>query len=104
MQAPWGEAILTGKKTIESRSYPLPECLLNQVIWIIDSPEGEVKKSALPDSVPAEDFDLKMTGYVIFDKSWVYPSLSAFNKDFKKHLVPCSSGYAWTKERPIYAW
>ena len=96
---------MTGKKSIETRSYPLPEVLLNKIIWIIESPEGKPKKSALPDTVPIGTHKLKIKGYVIFEKNVKYASKKEFDLDFEKHMVPSDSKYGkWTEENPIYGW
>ena len=58
MQAPWAEELLSGRKTIETRTYPLPESLIDKKIWIIESKEGTAGKSSVADHVPRGSKDL----------------------------------------------
>lgn len=75
IQAPWAEAILTGRKTIETRCYPMPEQWEGQPLVIIETPG---KKG---------QFRSRVAGLVIFGKSYRYESRLSFIREQKVLLV-----------------
>ena len=51
LQNPFSELLISGRKTIETRGYPLPESLLYKHVIVIESSQGEGCRSGLKDSV-----------------------------------------------------
>ena len=76
IQWPWSELLLTGKKTIETRNYPLPEWLKNQPVAIIETP-GKKRK----------DFKARIVGVIVFNDCKEYTTQKSWNADYSKHLV-----------------
>ena len=58
IQAPWAEAIVSGRKVIETRLYPMPRKWVGQPLAIIETP-GK-----------ARHFQRRIAGLVIFAPSW----------------------------------
>eukprot|EP01084_Bolivina_argentea_P261114 441133_1 len=109
MQKPWALYILSGKKSIETRSYSLPEALLNRKIEILESEKGIDGVSTLNGNIfDAKDLNHKICrkGWVIFDEVIEYKNRLDFEQDVKKHLVSSDSGYAWKdgKTDVIFGW
>lgn len=106
MQSPWAEALLEGRKTIETRSYKLPEALIGKKIAILRTPCGVAGKSTLMDRVDLLENDgPKIIGWCVFESVVEYTKRSYFQRDQSKHLVDASSGYSWKEgTQPIFGW
>ena len=94
IQAPWAQAIVSGRKVIETRFYPLPEKWVGQPLVIIETP-GK-----------ARHFERRVAGFVILDKSWCYADKASLAQDRAKHLVdPDDPLFGWKHdEKPKWAW
>lgn len=93
IQAPWARLLLEGKKSIETRTYPLPEKYLGQELWLIETP-GHFGK-----------FKARVIGVIKFSGYKAYKSASEFYGDKDLHLVePNNTDYAWKKGIPKYGW
>jgi hypothetical protein len=107
MQHPWAGLLLNGNKTIETRSYNLPQALLGKRIIILESQPGKDQVSSLGNILVGEEINesVKPTGWVIFDRVITYRYRSKFEADEKMHLVKRNSGYGWKEETEIvYGW
>ena len=121
MQSPYANHLLTGRKTIETRGYPLPAALLQNNdetddeirIDILESESGKDGVSSIPDNVtvltskqPKPDQAsppvLIRKGWCTFVESFKYTSREQFEADGHKHLVPRTSGYGWDDNRREY--
>jgi hypothetical protein len=91
IQWPISELILTGKKTIETRTYPIPNHYLNKEMILIETPG---KKG---------NFKSRMRGIILFTDCFEYENKSAFYKDSKKHCVTPNSEWAWI-DKPKWGW
>ncbi len=75
VQAPWAESIVRGKKTIETRFYPLPQKYVGEEMFLIETPGERL------------DFKARIIAIVIFNESFRYRDSSHFYRDSKRHLV-----------------
>jgi hypothetical protein len=91
IQWPISELILSGKKTIETRTYPIPSQYLNQEMLIIETPGKQGK------------FKARIVAIIKFSKCIQYKSKKEFYKDSNKHFVTPDSAWAW-KEKSKYGW
>jgi hypothetical protein len=114
MQHPYSELLVDGAKSIESRSYPLPEALLDTKIEILQSEKGQDGISSVPnrvtlhkstdnDNYSSSQSPLKRIGWVTFSACIQY-TREEFESDREKHLVDPNSGYCWNDERPMFGW
>ena len=87
VQAPFSRYILDGSKSIETRSYPLPDDLLGQSIMLCESTPGIDSVSSVKDVVSAGQADLLMIGEIIVSACTEYTSQESFDKDRTLHLV-----------------
>ena len=94
IQAPWAEAILSGRKTIETRYYPMPKKWEGQPLAIIETPGRKGR------------FRSRVAGFIIFGRSHCYESKTAFLRDKSKHLVdPEDAVFGWRDEgKPKWGW
>lgn len=110
VQEPWGSMILSKRKTIETRRYPLPPKLLNQRILLLGSPAvaGDSRLSQMGDTVIMNPGDTtKIIGWCIFDDVKTYTDRTAFQDEENLHCVSSDSKFAWSDQSPvdrIYGW
>jgi hypothetical protein len=94
IQAPWAQAIVSGRKVIETRFYPLPAKWIGQPLVIIETPgkTGHFKR--------------RIAGFVLFAKSWCYADRASFARDQAQHLVdPDDAVFGWRDDsHPKWAW
>lgn len=88
---PFASMIVEGKKTIETRTYPIPEKYIGQKIWVIETGNSNAGRS-------------KIIGWVIFDESFAYSSESKFRKDVRKHHVVQNGDWDWTPAKKKWGW
>ena len=91
IQFPISQDILLGSKTIETRTYPIPNSYLNKALVLIETP-GKLG-----------NFKARAIAIIKFTECFEYKSKSDFYKDSKKHLVTKGSKWAW-KEKAKFGW
>ena len=97
IQYPWSELILSGKKKIETRSYPLPKKFEGMEIAVIETPGKQGKKVGIDKA--------RITGTVTFSGSKRYGSREEWRRDFKHHLVEDSDPlFSYSDDKPKYGW
>lgn len=87
IQFPISRLILEGEKTIETRTYPLPEKYENKVLLFVETPGKEGK------------FKSRIVAKIKFGKSFLYDSEKSFYEDFEKHKVNKESQWAWKSQK-----
>ncbi len=92
IQYPISRLILNGEKTIETRTYPIPEQYINKEMAIIETPGKD------------GDFKARIIGTLVFGKSFCYASKGEFYKDDKKHCVTPDSPWKWEDGKPKWGW
>jgi hypothetical protein len=75
IQCPWSELLVSGKKLIETRSYPLPEKYKDKYLALIETP-GQ-----------SGDFSARIIALIKFDYSFQYRNYQHWLSDQKLHLV-----------------
>lgn len=91
IQYPISTEITSGKKVIETRTYPIPPKYLNKEILLIETP-GRYGK-----------FKARATAIIKFTNCFQYKSQTDFYSDSKRHLVTATSKWAW-KDKPKWGW
>lgn len=92
IQQPYAHLIVTGKKVIETRTYPIPERLVGKKLALIET-SGASRK-----------FKARVIGIVEFNTSWKYNTLAEFRKDEGKHLVSEGSAFDYDSKKGKWAW
>ena len=91
IQYPISRLIAEGKKTVETRTYPLPAQYLNKLILIVETP-GRTGA-----------FKARIIGTIRFGACKKYASKEKFLADIKRHCVDEQSPWAWSS-KPKWAW
>jgi hypothetical protein len=91
IQFPISQLILSGKKTIETRTYQMPASFLGREIAIIETPGR------------TGSFKARIIGTVIFGHSFKYKSKITFYEDIHRHAVTPDSPWKWSN-KPKWGW
>lgn len=83
IQYPISRLILSKEKTVETRTYPLPDKYDGVEMVLIETPG---KKG---------NFKARIIALITFDGCFQYESKSQFTKDIKRHLVEPGSIWDW---------
>jgi len=84
IQYPISQLIVDGKKTIETRTYPIPDKYLNEEMALIETP-GKTGK-----------FKARVIAIIKFTECFQYKNKKEFYADSDKHCVTPDSDWAWT--------
>ena len=89
IQWPISELILSGKKTIETRTYPIPEKYINQEMLMIETPGKEGK------------FKARIVAIIKFTECIEYKDKKEFYLDSGKHFVTPESEWSWQSKKKV---
>lgn len=92
IQFPISRLILSGEKTIETRTYPIPSGYINQEMILVETPgkSGKFKSRAI--------------AIIKFGPSFEYKSEAAFYADSGHHCVDPNSPWAWDPQKGKWGW
>lgn len=91
IQFPISQLILNGKKTVETRTYTLPEKYVHQDLYLVETPGDN------------GIFRARIIAIIQFGKPFLYESKREFYKDIKRHNVNPESLWAW-QDKPKWGW
>ena len=93
IQSPWSQLIIEGRKSIETRTYPIPKKYIDNPMWLIETP-GKLGK-----------FKARVIGIVTFSGSKEYLTAFDFYSDSEKHLIyPDNETYAFNEKKKKFGW
>ncbi len=92
IQFPISRLILTGEKTVETRTYPIPEKYVGVPIAIVETP-GKTG-----------NFKARIIALAVFGKAFRYESKDSFYRDAKRHCVSSNSEWAWDAKKGKWGW
>jgi hypothetical protein len=92
IQFPISRLIIDGKKTIETRTYPLSGQYIGKEMLIIETPGR------------GGDFKARIVGLVVFGESFKYASKGEFYQDQQRHGVSPDSKWKWQNGKPKWGW
>ena len=93
IQSPWSSLLIDGEKSVETRSYPLPEKYEGVELALIETPG----KRGL--------FKSRIIGTITFSHSFLYATKQEWLDDYNRHKVPDSDeSYGWNPLRSKYGW
>ena len=92
IQYPISGEILAQKKTIETRTYPIPQKYIGKTLLFVETPGTKGK------------FKSRIVAKIVFAESFPYKSKSEFYADVGRHLVTSSSPWAWSDDKPKWGW
>jgi len=91
IQWPISQDIISGLKSIETRTYPLPKSYLNEEIILVETPGKKGK------------FKARGIAIIKFTKSFAYRNKKEFYLDIDKHCVSKDSPWSW-RDKPKWGW
>ena len=92
VQFPISQLITSGKKTVETRTYPIPAKLVGKEVAIVETPG------------PKGKFKARIVCLAVFGESFPYKSQAQFYRDQARHKVSPESQWAWNPEKPKCGW
>ncbi len=111
LQQPFSGMVMSGMKTIETRSYPLPSSLLYKHICLIESKPGKDGVSDLKDFAynrTGNEEDGKegethprILGTIVFSECFEYESEEQWKQDCDAHCVSVETYYDWPRSRNL---
>ena len=98
IQWPWSQLLLSGKKTVETRSYDIPEKYRGVDLAIIETPGPRGKKDAGITKA-------RIIGTIVFEKTYRFQSVKHWQSEENLHFVPTKDPqYAWSKRDEVWGW
>ena len=92
IQAPWSTLLINGQKTVETRSYRLPQRLEGVELALIETPGKSAK------------FKSRIIGTITFASYVQYCSKEQWQSDESRHKVDINDSlYGW-KDKPKFGW
>ena len=92
IQYPISRMILDGIKTIETRTYPIPQQYVGKEMLIVETPG------------PKEKFKARLVGTIVFGESFQYNTSKVFYSDKDRHQVTPDSPWRWVTTKPKWGW
>lgn len=97
IQYPWSELLVSGKKKIETRTYPLPKKFIDVELAVIETPGKLGKKNGITSA--------RIIGTITFIESKKYKSKKDWKRDSALHLVSEDDPmFAFSSAKPKYGW
>ena len=92
IRSPWSTLLINGQKSVETRSYRLPQRLEGVELALIETPGKSAK------------FKSRIIGTITFSSCVQYSSKEQWQSDESKHKVGISDKtYGW-KDKPKFGW
>lgn len=92
IQTPWAELLINGQKTVETRSYRLPQRLEGVELAVIETPGKSAK------------FKSRIIGTIVFSHSFQYQNEGHWAFDYERHCVHITNEYGWKSNKPKFGW
>lgn len=98
VQWPWSQLLLDGKKTIETRSYTIPNWMVGKDVALIETPGPRGLKIAGIRKA-------QIVGVIRFSAAFQYKSKANWIADFERHRVDeYDPKFAWNQKKPKFGW
>jgi hypothetical protein len=92
IQTPWSELLINAIKSVETRTYPLPDKYAGETLALIETP-GRYGK-----------FKSRIIGTITFSHSFKYRDQKAWQDDYNRHFVAVDDPiYGWVPNDPFFA-
>lgn len=93
IQIPWSSLLISGLKSVETRSYPIPAKYEGVELALIETP-GKSRK-----------FKSRIIGTITFSHSFKYPDKTSWIDDYNRHKVEDHDPmFGWKDNKPKYGW
>lgn len=93
IQQPWADMLINGDKTVETRSYHIPEKYIGETLAVIETPGKKGK------------FKSRIIGTITFSHSFKYSDKNEWISDYNRHKVnETNKDYGWNDSKNKYGW
>jgi len=93
IQIPWSSLLINSDKSVETRSYALPEKYEGVELALIETP-GKYGQ-----------FKSRIIGTITFSHSFKYPDKQSWIDDYNRHKVEeLDEFYSWNSDKDKYGW
>ena len=93
IQSPWSYLLINGDKSVETRSYALPEKYEGVELALIETP-GKYGQ-----------FKSRIIGTITFSHNFKYPDKQSWKDDYNRHKVEENDEfYGWNPDKLKYGW
>lgn len=92
IQYPISKLIIGGNKSVETRTYPLPDNYVGKEMALIETP-GKLG-----------NFKSRVVAIITFGPSFKYENKTKFYADMDRHFVAPDSLWAWNPLKPKWGW
>ncbi len=93
VQIPWSTLLINGCKSVETRSYPLPEKYEGVELYLVETP-GKYGR-----------FKARAIGTITFSHSFKYPDKQSWIDDYNRHKVEEGDEFCdWNENKLKYGW
>lgn len=98
IQWPWSSLLICGKKSVETRRYPLPSHYLGKELALIETPGPRGGRLA-------GIANARIIGLVVFESNFEYISRADWLKDRDQHLVMANdTTLGFNENKPNWGW
>lgn len=93
IQIPWSRLLIWGDKSVETRSYPLPQKYEGVELALVETP-GKYGR-----------FKSQIIGTITFSHSFQYPDKQSWIDDYNRHKVEEGDEFCdWKEDKKKYGW
>jgi len=92
IRSPWSTLLINGQKTVETRSYRLPQRLEGVELAVIETPGKSAK------------FKSRIIGTITFSHCFQYQNKGHWAFDYERHCVHITNEYGWKDDKPKFGW
>jgi len=93
VQIPWSTLLINEWKSVETRSYPLPQKYEGVELYLVETP-GKYGR-----------FKARTIGTITFSHSFKYPDKQSWIDDYNRHKVEEGDEFfGWNENKPKYGW
>lgn len=98
IQWPWSDLLLSGKKSVETRTYKMPDKYIGKDLALIETPgPNGLEKAGIEKA--------RIVGVIRFSNSFKYKSKAEWMRDKDRHLVgPNDPLFGWNSDKEKWGW
>jgi len=104
IQWPWSQLIAEGKKTVETRTYPIPEKFRGKPLALIETP-GPKKNLNLFPELTGRPEKARIIAIVTFEDDYLFTTEHKWRIHKKYHCVPTDNPqFKWSPNKEKWGW
>lgn len=107
VRRPWSQMLLRGDRTIECRSYPIPQSSIGHQMLILETMPSPLFWKSKDAGVVPDETSGKFVGCLVFESCREYLSHQQWEADCGSHRVdPAATvgNFGWDESKPMFGW